>query len=33
MSVTTNQYVTIYGIKYVMLTIGVVCAIVFWTET
>ena len=33
MSVTTNQHVTIHGIKYVMLTIGVICTIIFWMET
>ena len=32
MAVTTNQHVTIHGIKYVMLAVGVVRAIIFRME-
>ena len=33
MAVATNQHVSIHGIKYVMLTIGVIRTIIFWMET
>lgn len=33
MAITANKYITVYGIKDVVLPIGVVCAIILWMKS